>query len=92
MKHAAFTLIELLITLALIGVVVAVVTLLVPGGRPTGSADRAQLLGARRQAVRAARIVTGFSDSVGRYAAYPDGSIFTDSAPGTRLTGVIDAP
>lgn len=92
MKHAAFTLVEVLITLVVIGIVAAVVPLVLRRDNAVGTSTSAQLLEARRQAVRTGSPVGGVSDSVGRFMAFADGFIVTDSAPHARLAAGDSAP
>jgi prepilin-type N-terminal cleavage/methylation domain-containing protein len=82
------TLVELLITLVVIGLAAAVATLAIgPVRRPVND-QRAQLMSARHHALAAGRDTTiRFGDSLSA-TAHPDGSVSADTALHIeRLTG-----
>ena len=88
------TLVELMVTLALLGILSAVGTMQLRSLPAPSTEDPASVLRAvRRTALATGRVVTGrvvVRDSSFEFAAYPDGSVVSDSASGIqRLTGVL---
>lgn len=100
----AFTILEALVVLAILGIVALVVGLAAPAldDSAVGSLQAAQemVLDARRRAVKegvAVRLTVGLHDSAGgRWTTYavtalPDGGVIGDPALGvSRLTGAVD--
>lgn len=96
--HPGVTLIELIVTLALLGILTGVVGLAVGGAWSVRTADgpTAKLAEARRDALRSGRavsitaVVSGASYSA---TAFPDGSVAADSVFfAERLTGRASDP
>ena len=84
-RRGAFSLIEVLVVLVLIGLTTTVTVL---AFRPTPAAAtgwRSTLVAARHRAIVTGIPVTAFADSVGAFTAYPQGTIITDSAPRARF-------
>ena len=88
-RRLGFSLIELLVTLVLIGLTAAVASIAMRPPRETGA--RQALADARREAIRSGTIVTGYTDSSGAFSAYPQGMVITDSSPRVRLSARADA-
>lgn len=90
---AGFTLVELIVVLAILGVMAGIVGLVAPASkRPDASAERAASVAeARRRALytrRPVRLQVRVGDSVRQVLALPDGSVRGDSALGLEaLTG-----
>jgi prepilin-type N-terminal cleavage/methylation domain-containing protein len=87
-RRSGVTLLELLITVAILGVVAGVVTLTLPRlDEPAPDTAASRIARARREAVASGRPVTVRVDTVGASAsappvdatAWPDGSVVADS-------------
>lgn len=88
MTPRGFSLLEVLVVLALIGLM-ATASALALRSKPDADAGwRGQLLDAQRRAASTQRIVTGFADSLGGFTAHPGGLITTDS--GIRIRFAVE--
>ncbi len=79
MKRPAFSLLELIVVIALLGVLSGVVTLSLPGRVDPHLAWRDVVGRASDSAIRYQVEVRAFHDSVGRFTAFPSGMVLSDS-------------
>jgi prepilin-type N-terminal cleavage/methylation domain-containing protein len=90
--RAGTTLVELLVTIVVIGIIASIVVLAVPPDRtPPPTDPLVQIARARTDAIERARAVTISVTIGGRHidaTAFPDGSVITDSVVAVqRLSG-----
>lgn len=85
-SRCGFSLIELMAVLVLLGMISAASSIAFRSPSKEPVSWRSVLIGARRQAMRTGVPVSGFSDSIGAFTAFPEGLIVTDSAPRLRFT------
>jgi hypothetical protein len=69
---------ELLITIALLAVLLSIAPIAVRRFESLKSAD-APLTEARRRAIMTGTTIVAYADSLGQFAAYPDGAVVSDS-------------
>lgn len=81
------TLIEVIVTLVLLGIVLAVVPAASPRAQRDTSAWSDNLRLAQHDAITSGRSVHGYNDTLGLYTARPDGSLLIEHLPETDSRG-----
>lgn len=80
MPRRGLTLIELMVTLVLIGIVLSVIPAWAPRTRPRDDGWQAAVRRARHGAIASGQPVHGYSDTLGLYTALPGGSVISERA------------